>query len=87
MELELINNIYNELWTLKLQGQYHLGLGNSYEGGEPTGPNNATPADSWDTTPLQEEYKFTPFNNNTNDSPNTPVSVSQYYLQQVINIT
>jgi hypothetical protein len=66
------------------QAQYHLGLGSSYEGNEPAGPNNATPADSWDSGPLQEDYKFSPFpNNSATDSPSTPLSLPHYYLQQV----
>lgn len=72
--------------TVVFQGQYHtLGLGNSYDGGEPSGPNNPTPADSWDTTSLQD-HQLTSFGNNggnNTDSPNTSASVSQYYLQQV----
>jgi hypothetical protein len=67
-----------------LKGQYHLGLGGAYEGSEPTAPNTATPADCWDTTSMQDHHTLTPFPNSVSDSPTTPTSVSQYYLQQVI---
>ncbi|CAG7734963.1 unnamed protein product [Allacma fusca] len=61
-------------------GQYHFGLGSSYEGGEPSGPNNTAPTHSWDTTALQDHQLQ--YSNSGTDSPNAPPSVNSYYLPQ-----
>lgn len=82
VSVESASGIWNILLILMLQGQYHLGLGGGYEGSEPSAPT-ATPADCWDATPLPEHHQLTPFNNSVTDSPTTPTSVNQYYMQQV----